>query len=40
VRREKVFNAELLPTIVCSYCQLDVKWAAEQLGVQVFEFPA
>ena len=40
LRREKVFDGELLPTIVCSYCQLDVRWAAEQLGVQVFELPA
>lgn len=37
--REAVFDTRLVPVIVCGYCQLDVKWAAEKLGVQVLEFP-
>jgi hypothetical protein len=27
----------LVPTIVCEGIQVDVRWAAEQLGIQVFE---
>lgn len=39
-KRERVFDDPLQPTIVCNYCQVDVKWCAEQLGVVVVEVPA
>jgi len=38
--RDKVFEGTLSPVIVCAACQVDVKWAAERLGVLVFEVGA
>lgn len=38
-KRDRVFDDPLQPTIVCAYCQVDVRWCAAQLGVSVLEFP-
>lgn len=38
-RRDRVFDAQLVPVIVCNAIQTDVRWAAVQLGVEVVEVP-
>lgn len=39
-RREKVFDDPLHAAIVCNYIQPDVRWCAQQLGVEVVEVPS
>jgi len=37
--RDEVFPGALQPAIVCNAIQPDVKWACDNLGVQVFTVP-
>jgi hypothetical protein len=34
-KREALSELPLIPTVVCTTCQLDVEWACQQTGVQV-----
>jgi len=38
-KRDEVFPGRLIPTIVCYTMQVDARWAAEKLGVQVVTVP-
>lgn len=34
-KRENLTDLPLIPTVVCTTCQLDVEWACQRTGVQV-----
>jgi len=38
-KRDAAFPGALLPAVVCTYMQPDVKWVADNLGITVFQVP-